>query len=272
MRSSDLASPFYGVRAQAGAESLIDRCEAWAARMPSAPVFSHVTAAQLHGIPLPRRMSESAALHVTVVKPVRTPRAVGIVGHTSDSLPDVVLIDGLAVFGPAQTWCQLAPMLGLDEMVAAGDRVIGLPTPLATADQLASAVRAYAGHRHAKKLRAAFELVRPRVESPRETRLRLLLIRAGFPEPETNRPIPLLPGRKPARGDLMYPQYKVLVEYDGQQHRTDEAQYQRDVERLADIAEAGWINVRVLKGMSDATVLANVERALRSRGWRGERS
>ena len=272
-RSSDLATPFHGVRMLVGRRpTLIDRCRAWSARMPSGQVFSHVTAALLHGMPLPRRLRDDPRLHVTYITPAaRAPRSAGIAGHTADKLVHIVMIDEIAVLAPVQTWCQLSTLLGIDDLIAIGDFLIGTLTPPATPDQLASAVHAYAGQRGAKKLRAAFEMVRPRVESPRETRLRLLIIRAGFPEPETNLAIPLRPGRRPARGDLMYPNYKVLVEYDGEQHRTDDAQYQRDVERLADIAEAGWTIVRVLKGMTDATVLANVESALRSRGWSGSR-
>jgi len=268
-RSSDLESPFYGVRVAAGSiTELLERCEAYAVRMPPGHFFSHVTAARLHGIPLPWPLQQEALVHVSVLKPARAPRAVGVCGHTVDVSPRVDLIEGMSVLGPVETWCQLAPLLSLDDLIAAGDRLLGLPLPLAAHEELAVAVVGQAGHRGSRLLREAFAWVRPRVESRRETFLRLLIVRAGFPEPETNVEIPVRPGRKRVRGDLVFARYKVLVEYDGQHHRTSDRQFQRDVERLDDVMEAGWRIIRVLKDSTDAEVLAKLNFALRSGGWR----
>jgi very-short-patch-repair endonuclease len=66
----------------------------------------------------------------------------------------------------------------------------------------------------------------------------------------------------------VYLRYRVLVEYDGEQHRTDEAQFARDVDRLDGVMAEGWRVIRVLKDTPDAEVVARVDRALRSRGWR----
>jgi hypothetical protein len=108
----------------------------------------------------------------------------------------------------------------------------------------------------------------PEGGSQRETRLRLLVVRAGFPEPDTNIDLPLKPGRKRARGDLVYLRYKILVEYDGEQHRLDDVQYERDLERLDDLAAAGWRVSRATKTTTSADVLARLDEALRARGWR----
>ena len=267
-RSSDLESPFYGVRVAAGSiTEHLDRCEAYAARMPPGHFFSHVTAAGLHGIPLPWPLQQESVVHVSVLKPARAPRAVGVCGHTVDVSPRIDFIEGMAVVCPVETWCQLAPLLSLDDLIAAGDRLLGLPQPLADMHELADAVAARSGRRGARMLREALTWVRPRVESRRETFLRLLIVRAGFPEPETNMEIAVRPGRKRVRGDLVFARYKVLVEYDGQHHRTSDTQFRRDVERLDDVADAGWRVIRVVKGMTDAEVLARLDFALRSRGW-----
>jgi hypothetical protein len=135
-------------------------------------------------------------------------------------------------------------------------------------DQLAAAVAQRAGRRGVQRLRDSLEWVRPRVESRRETHLRLLVVRAGFPEPDTNITVPLRTGRKGVRGDLVYLKYKILVEYDGEQHRTDDAQYARDVERLDDLAADGWRVIRVTKSMKQTDVLTRLAMALRARGWR----
>ena len=76
---------------------------------------------------------------------------------------------------------------------------------------------------------------------------------------------------KIATGDLVYRLYRVLVEYDGEQHRTDEEQYHWDVDRLDRIMEADWRVIRINKShlrSKPASVLRKVETALRAAGWR----
>ena len=242
--------------------------QAYAARMPADQFFSHTTAAQLLGIPLPQRATQESPLHVSAVAPARAPRMNGVVGHTASVRPNLWIIEGLAVASPVATWCDLATTLGLDDLIAAGDYLLGSLRPGATMLELTNAVDRRPGHRGTERLRQALVWVRPRVESRQETRLRLLILRAGFPEPDTNVYLPLRPGRKRVRGDLVYLKYRVLLEYDGEQHRTDSAQYARDVERLDDVMADGWRVIRVLKETPTSEVLARLDDALRSRGWR----
>lgn len=267
-RANDLEIPFRGVRAVAGPEDGAHRLvRAYAARMPTGQFFSHITAAQLLGFPLSLRVSLGAALHVSTVAPGRAPRMNGVIGHTFSVRPELWVVDGLAVTSPLTTWCDLASTLELDDLIAAGDYLLGTLRPTATLSELTDAVASRAGQRGTHRLRQALLWVRPRVESRQETRLRLLIVRAGFPEPETNVYIPLRPGRKRVRGDLVYLEYRVLVEYDGEQHRTDNAQYTRDLERLDDVMADGWRVIRVLKDTPTADILARLDDALRSRGW-----
>lgn len=268
-RADDLEIPFRGVRAVAGDAREVSRLvRAYAARMPAGQFFSHTTAAQLLGIPLPQRIAQDSPLHVCAVAPERAPRMNGVVGHTASVRPALWIIDGLAVTSPVTTWCDLGTTLGLDDLIAAGDYLLGSLKPPATLTELTNAVDRRPGQRGTQRLRQALVSVRPRVESRQETRLRLLILRAGFPEPETNVYLPLRPGRKRVRGDLVYPKYRVLIEYDGEQHRTDSAQYARDVERLDDVMAEGWRVIRVLKATPTAEILARLDDALRCRGWR----
>ena len=113
-------------------------------------------------------------------------------------------------------------------------------------------------------------LVRPRTDSPAETELRLDVMAHGLPEPQVNLDIFDAHGRRIAIGDLAYPEYCVLVEYDGEQHRTDDAQYARDVDRLDDLARAGWRVVRVNRshrGIRRTARLERVREALLAAGW-----
>lgn len=52
-------------------------------------------------------------------------------------------------------------------------------------------------------------------ESPMETRLRWLLLQAGLPRPQVQAPIP----EARARADLYYPEARLVIEYDGGNHR-----------------------------------------------------
>lgn len=116
-----------------------------------------------------------------------------------------------------------------------------------------------------RKARAALRHVRPDSNSPRETKLRLQTVRAGFPEPELNGELALLGGKK-TWGDLVFRRWGAVMEFDGEQHRTKDKQWRRDVDRLNDLVEAGWLTTRVRSDSRDH--LERLERNLRSRGWR----
>ncbi|WP_157535964.1 hypothetical protein [Microbacterium sp. Root166] len=87
-----------------------------------------------------------------------------------------------------------------------------------------------------------------------------------MPEPALNAEI-VLP-RRIVHGDLVFREWRTLVEYEGDQHRTDAVQWSRDLERYNDLVEAGWLVIRVSKSMPSGEVVARVARALHSRGCR----
>jgi hypothetical protein len=89
--------------------------------------------------------------------------------------------DGIA--SPEHCWLIAASTLNLLDLVTAGDSLLRLRrTKLA---RLHSSVAGYSG-RGIVAARAALKLVRERVDSPRETWLRLCLVLAGLPVPECN--------------------------------------------------------------------------------------
>ncbi|HEV7566827.1 MAG TPA: hypothetical protein VGO31_12805 [Microbacteriaceae bacterium] len=94
------------------------------------------------------------------------------------------------------------------------------------------------------------------------------MIRAGLPEPQTNVSIRNAHGVQIAIGDLVFPAHKVLLEYDGEQHRVHDGQYARDVVRLNDLAADEWIVIRVDKHMSDSDAVTRTRAALVTRSWR----
>jgi very-short-patch-repair endonuclease len=96
----------------------------------------------------------------------------------------------------------------------------------------------YPGARGLRRLRASLALADGGAESPQETRVRLLLVRAALP-PVTQ----IWVGRR--RIDMGYPEFKVGVEYEGEQHWNNPRQYEEDIARLEYLAAQGWIIVRV---------------------------
>ncbi len=271
LRGRDLDAPFSGVRLRKGSTGLPEPWASFAVRMPPRQFYSHVTAARIHGLPLPRRLSDNATLDVMVEIPHQCPRMPGVRGHrTKAGSVAVGTHDGFRVASPVDTWRQLSTVLSLDDLVAVGDALVRRKEPFATMAQLRKAVIRHERHRGARNLREAFDLVRPGVDSPRETTLRLILVRGGLPEPEVNGILLGAKGTKIATGDLVYRQHKVLVEYDGEQHRTDPEQYTWDIERLDRIRAEGWHVIRInkthLRG-STSRIVSKVENALRAAGW-----
>ncbi len=223
---------------------------------------------------IPRRLW-GAATDVLSFGPSREPRMRGVRGHrvVSGSV-SVQVVGGIPVTSPLDTWRLLAAELSGDELVAVGDSLVRRQFPLADPGELPSVLDGHTGARGMASLRRAIGLVRAGADSPRETRLRLLLVRAGLPEPLVNPDVSVPGSDGRLFGDLVYPEYHVIVEYDGEQHRTDRRRYAADVARLEALAGAGWFVVRVLgHDLGDPSALARrVARAIHSRGWRPPRS
>ena len=233
--------------------------------MPPEHAFCGPTAAVLWGIPLPLPIERDIRLHVVALDGGRAPRSRSVVGHTTTNRLDVRNRHGLRVVAPVPAWIGLGGLLLVDDLVAAGDRLIGLPKPLATLAEIDAGLSAQGGRRGARALREARELIRPAVHSPRETATRLLLVRAGFPEPEANGRIELSNGRV-IHGDLVFRAARVVLEYEGGQHLTDPVQWARDLERYNELALSGWLVIRISRRMSEGDVVDAVRRAFGARG------
>lgn len=276
LRAGDLLSPFRGVRTVSEVNSLEARCRALQPILvPGKQYFSHSTAARIWGIPLPSELERDDRLHVSNRERRATPRR-GVISHEVVTPKGVRIVGGLPVSTPTDAWCELAAtqlpsgrLLTLDELIVAGDWLVSWPQPIATVGEIERALERFRAARGIRMLRQAWREMRAGSASPRETRLRLLVCRApqGFPTPELNQRISL-PGGRITHGDLMFVEYRVLLEYDGGQHRTDETQFLRDVDRMNALALAGWHVVRVHKATPNAEVLRLLSAALRARGWK----
>lgn len=276
LRATDLDAPFRGVRTlRPMDESLLTRCAAYAVLLRPDHCYSHGTAAALWGMWLPRRIENASVIDVTAVLGTRAPRMAGVRGHhvgqngAGQDTIERMLVGGVPVTSPLDTWRQLSTVLTLDELIAAGDSLVRRQHPLVNENQLLVALARHAGRRGMRMLRAAWNEVRAGADSPRETALRLILVRGGLPEPQVNMIVSQPAAARTIYGDLAYPKYRVLVEYDGEQHRENYEQYESDITRLEILSNDGWKLIRVLKShlTNPRAVVRRVEYALRARGW-----
>lgn len=271
LQARDLVRPYRGVRqradplAPAHADPWLAPDEvtrrrvmrlacAYALVMPPGSFFAGRTAAVLRGLPIAHEGDE---LTVGVYAPARPPRRPGIRGtKVSPSLASVVTYEGLRLTTPATTWAMLAAGLDERELIVLGDAIVriprgagGRPLPaeqLATTADLAAAAAAR-GRRHRTALEAALARIRVGSMSPLETDYRLLAADAGLPEPALDLEIRDASGRLIGIGDAVYPSFRVVVEIEGDHHRTDARQWARDIEKHAAYVAAGWEVVRLTK-------------------------
>ena len=104
-----------------------------------------------------------------------------------------------------------------------------------------------------------------------ESRLRMLLVLAGLPEPTVNYAVRDAQGRVRRRLDLCYLAAKVIVEYDGRQHAENEDQWAGDIDRREELDGDQWrLIVVISRGIyrEPLRTLQRVRSALTERGVR----
>lgn len=240
------------------------RLEAFAVHRGTDFAFSHTTAARLFGVPLPAGSSD--LIHVSVPADCRAPVVRGFVGHKLTRWQRVE-VSGLPTTSAEQTWLDLATILNHEDLVIAGDFLVGGRRPLADLTLLRAALEASPGRRGAKRAGRALEHIRVGSESPGETRLRLIVCGAGLPEPLLNYNIVDHAGHFVARADLVYPAARIALEYEGDVHRVDQDTWRRDITRRERVEDLGWRMVRITAGdlRESQQLIARIRRLLRIR-------
>ena len=272
-RARDLATPFRGTRVSTQVHlDLLARCELAMRILPDGAFLIGPTAALLWRMPLPLSVALEVerGIDVAVPPPRRAPRRSGIRGRQVDVDPtELVTIAGVPITTAPRTWCDLASVLELPDLVAAGDQLIGWRRPTCTRAALASAVDAFGRRRGRALLDTALPLLSERSESPQESILRVAAITAGLPPVLPNVDLVDENGRFVARVDLLFADYPIVLEYEGDHHR-DKSQWRRDMTRIAEIESLGYTVIRVnADDLADVGgLIRRIERQLRARGWR----
>jgi hypothetical protein len=235
---------------------------------PAGSYASHYTAAELWGGVVPA-VSE---VHVTVPGELGRLRRQGVRAHSALDKPAPTWHQGIPLSGPIQTFLDLAGAgLDLVSLVVLADSLVA--GHRFEPNDLVDAAHRWIGH-GAKRARRAGRFVRDGVDSPQETRLRMLLVLAGLPEPVINEILRWPDGSWRMRLDLSYPELKLIIEYDGRQHAESSLQWNRDLRRREELESLGWrivvITARDLNGEPGAT-LDRVRTAMVERGATGLR-
>lgn len=178
---------------------------------------------------------------------------------------EITCVAGLPVTTVARTAFDLSCRLPTGEAVARLDALMRA-TPFSVEDFLL-VTKGHPRARGLQRLREALALVDPGAASPKETWLRLLIVNAGLPIPETQIPV-VMHYRTVALLDMGWERFKVAVEYDGDQHRTIRRQYVRDLRRLSALQDCGWIVIRVIAEDRPEAVIGKIRDALHRRGYR----
>lgn len=177
---------------------------------------------------------------------------------------EYALIDGVPVTTPARTAVDLGCWHPVNDAVAVIDDLLRA-TDCKVAECQLLADR-YPGRRGMQSARAAIGLADAGAQSPKETWLRLLLIRAGLPRPQTQIPVSEEFGGVTYYLDMGWEDFMVAAEYDGEQHRRDRWQYTWDIRRRETLERLGWIVIQVVAGDRPADIVSRVSAALARRG------
>lgn len=296
MRATDLEAPFHGVRRRLDIEleegppddeplardraaraAMVRDAEAFFAVAPAHTFLAGRSAAVAWSLPC----DLDADLWVGVVAPARAPRRPNVRGvKVAEHLATIQGHDGFRVTDPSTTWAMLGGELTHRELVILGDAIVrvprdarGRPQPgarLATIAELRAA--AAPGRPHRGALVAALADIRVGSMSPLETDYRMLAAGEGLPEAVLDVEIRDAAGMLLGISDAVYPDFRTIVEVEGDHHRTSRAQWDRDIAKYAAYAAEGWEVARLtsdhVRGAQPkgAQIVASV---LRRRGWRG---
>jgi very-short-patch-repair endonuclease len=187
---------------------------ALAKRLPPGAAFSARTAAWLHGLD----MEPCDPIEVTMPEPTGSSRRAGaVVSRTRIASNEIVRRRGLSTTTALRTVVDLGGREPLTEGVVVAD--LFLHAGLVSVDEVRGYVTEHPGTKGVARLRRVIDMADSKAESAMESRLRMLLVLARLPRPEVQVPVHDDEGRFLGRPDLVYPQRRLAIEFDGGNHR-----------------------------------------------------
>jgi hypothetical protein len=290
LQAGDLDAPFHGARQTAEDPARDDdlsiddiwrhaelrRIRAYACVMRPRVFLAGRTA----GVHLGLSIRPGALLEVGGFAPAHAPRGRGVRGiKIAPHLVNIREHAGVRTADAASTWAMLGAELSVRELVALGDEIVriprdrrGTPVPsgrMGTIDELAAIVAA-GRRRGIGRLQEALPLIRVGSASPLETDFRLDAAAGGLPSPELDVEIRDRRGSLLGITEIVFPKYRTAVEIEGDHHRTDRRQWNRDIDKYAAYAAEGWEVVRLTSAHvrgADRPGVGIVRSVLLRRGW-----
>lgn len=243
------------------ADDLGSRVDAVLLTAPDGAVVSHSTAAALWRVEIPQHRDDRVHITVSTGSAVRArvDRAV----HRAPLEPvETTRLRHVPITTPARTWRDLAAVLEPPALLAVTDQLLARGCTRAEMERQLER-RPYG--RGAARARTVLPLGDRRAESVMESWTRWLVHDAGLPMPALQVDVFSDGGLFVGRADFLWREKRVIVEFDGDQHRERKA-FVDDLRRQNGLVSAGWTILR----FSSADVLgrpeyviATIRRALR---------
>jgi len=187
--------------------------KAWQRRLPADAVFAGPTAAWMLGLDL----SPNDPVEIVVPAESGVRPQFGLRVHRGEISPDeVVSVQGLQATGVLRTLADLCLRWSPVEALVAID--MALVARLTDGDAVTRHAEALKGRPGARRLRE-LAAIAAHAESPMETRMRWIILQAGLPHPTVQADLRDGEGRFLGRADLYFPAARLVVEYDGDNHR-----------------------------------------------------
>lgn len=228
--------------------------------LPVDAVLCGLSAADCYGVDV--RRQDDVEVHAAFADTVPRQRAGMRLRRLMLAADEVVAIGGWLVTTPMRTAFDCARWLPTTEAVVVVDALAH--AGLIDLEGLLAFAALHPGVRWVRRVAGVVALADARSESPMETRLRLLLTRAGFVGLEPQFVVRALSGAFVARVDLAFPAARVAVEYDGAWHWEQRRQDDRRRDALRDL---GWtvivVSAEDYYGNPDA-IIRRVAAALRT--------
>lgn len=231
--------------------------------LPSDAAVSHVTGLRLYGLDF----VPSYPRHWSTNSPGQR-RSPDLVLHRRQGLLHPRALHDLPVLGPDRCLVDAATSLSQRDLVRAGDALIR--AGLTSRERFEE----YAWSVHldgVTRSRLHAPAMRDRVDSVRETDVRLMVAAAGLPMPEVNAEIRDPQGNFLARGDLVYRRWRIIVEYDGWYHERSAEQRRNDILRRERLEAAGWAVIVLTAAdlRQPAGLIGRIWRVFVTRGYTG---
>lgn len=204
-----------------------------------------------------------------ITGPTSSPRRLRIEGVAASfrPRPDRLILDrDVRLTPPSATLVELAAELSLVDLVVLGDSLVRRQAT--TPERLRAAARADRS-RSGPRARRAAGPVRERVDSPKETRLRVLLVLAGLPEPVVDLRLRDEDGHVVRRLDLAYEAERIAIEFDGRHHIERQDRWVADIDRREELEAQGWLFVVLTSGGVHGDAARTVDRVAAALARRG---